>query len=356
MRKILLFAIAGLAAQLVDGALGMAFGVTATTVLLITGIGPAAASAAVHIAEVGTTAASGTAHWKLGNVHWPTVFALGLPGAIGAFLGATVLSKISTAAAEPVVTSFLLLLGLWLLFRSIFLSSAKQAPKTKEEKQRDTARRAPRTRVGLGLLGITSGFLDASGGGGWGPMTTSTLLTVGKTQPRKVIGTVSASEFLVSISASVGFIFGLGPQFLSLWQPVAGLLVGGVIAAPIAAWAVSRINPTVLGGLVGLLLVLLNSSRLVTGGTVSLRAVEIGLAVLAVIVLWGVWRGKAGARAKAAAEDSAETATENCGATQASQADVDGSAETAVGQGDADPGAGRNSGQRYSRVHAGERR
>ncbi|MDK8790882.1 sulfite exporter TauE/SafE family protein [Corynebacterium sp. MSK039] len=298
MRKILLFAIAGLAAQLVDGALGMAFGVTATTVLLITGIGPAAASAAVHIAEVGTTAASGTAHWKLGNVHWPTVLSLGVPGAIGAFLGATVLSKISTAAAEPVVTSFLLLLGLWLLFRSIFLSSAKQASKTKEEKQRDTARRAPRTRIGLGVLGITSGFLDASGGGGWGPMTTSTLLTVAKTQPRKVIGTVSASEFLVSVAASAGFIFGLGPQFLSLWQPVAGLLVGGVIAAPIAAWAVSRINPTVLGGLVGLLLVLLNSSRLVTGGTVSLRAVEIGLAILAVIVLWGLWRGRAGSRAE----------------------------------------------------------
>lgn len=298
MRKILLFAIAGLAAQLVDGALGMAFGVTATTVLLITGIGPAAASAAVHIAEVGTTAASGTAHWKLGNVHWPTVLSLGVPGAIGAFLGATVLSKISTAAAEPVVTSFLLLLGLWLLFRSIFLSSARQASKTKEEKQRDTARRAPRTRIGLGVLGITSGFLDASGGGGWGPMTTSTLLTVAKTQPRKVIGTVSASEFLVSVAASAGFIFGLGPQFLSLWQPVAGLLVGGVIAAPIAAWAVSRINPTVLGGLVGLLLVLLNSSRLVTGGTVSLRAVEIGLAILAVIVLWGLWRGRAGSRAE----------------------------------------------------------
>src|SRR5699024_969355 len=279
-------------------ALGMAFGVTATTVLLITGIGPAAASAAVHIAEVGTTAASGTAHWKLGNVHWPTVLALGVPGAIGAFLGAPVLSRISTAAAEPVVTSFLLLLGLWLLFRSIFLSSAKQASKTKEEKQRDTARRAPRTRIGLGVLGITSGFLDASGGGGWGPMTTSTLLTVAKTQPRKVIGTVSASEFLVSVAASAGFIFGLGPQFLSLWQPVAGLLVGGVIAAPIAAWAVSRINPTVLGGLVGLLLVLLNSSRLVTGGTVSLRAVEIGLVILAVIVLWGLWRGRAGSRAE----------------------------------------------------------
>lgn len=298
MRKILLFAIAGLAAQLVDGALGMAFGVTATTVLLITGIGPAAASAAVHIAEVGTTAASGTAHWKLGNVHWPTVLSLGVPGAIGAFLGATVLSKISTAAAEPVVTSFLLLLGLWLLFRSIFLSSARQASKTKEEKQRDTARRAPRTRIGLGVLGITSGFLDASGGGGWGPMTTSTLLTVAKTQPRKVIGTVSASEFLVSVAASAGFIFGLGPQFLSLWQPVAGLLVGGVIAAPIAAWAVSRINPTALGGLVGLLLVLLNSSRLVSGGAVSVRAVEIGLVVLAVIVLWGLWRGRAGSRAE----------------------------------------------------------
>src|SRR5699024_6840661 len=92
--------------------------------------------------------------------------------------------------------------------------------------------------------------------------------------------------------------FGLGPQFLSLWQPVAGLLVGGVIAAPIAAWAVSRINPTVLGGLVGLLLVLLNSSRLVTGGTVSLRAVGLGLLCLAVIVLWGLWRGRAGSRAE----------------------------------------------------------
>src|SRR5699024_4130639 len=144
-----------------------------------------------------------------------------------AFLGATVLSKISTAAAETVVTSFLLLLGLWLLFLSIFLSSAKQASKTKEEKQRDTARRAPRTRVGLGLLGITSGFLVASGGGGWGPIATSTRRTVGQTQPRKVIGTVTASQFLVSISSSVGFLFGRRPQLLSLWLPVAGLLIGG---------------------------------------------------------------------------------------------------------------------------------
>src|SRR5699024_11797268 len=134
------------------GGLGMTIFVTATTLQLITGIVPAADIASVHIAEVCTTAASGTAHCKLGNVHWPTVLALGVPGAIGAFLGATVLSRISTAAAEPVVTSFLLLLGLWLLFRSIFLSSAKQASKTKEEKQRDTARRAPRTRIGLGVL------------------------------------------------------------------------------------------------------------------------------------------------------------------------------------------------------------
>ena len=356
MRKILLFAIAGLAAQLVDGALGMAFGVTATTVLLITGIGPAAASAAVHLAEVGTTACSGAAHWKLGNVHWPAVFALGVPGAIGAFLGATVLSKISTAAAEPVVTSFLLLLGLWLLIRSLFLSSATQASKTKEEKQRDTARRAPRSRIGLGVLGITSGFLDASGGGGWGPMTTSTLLTVAKTQPRKVIGTVNAAEFLVSIAASAGFVFGLGPQFLALWQPVAGLLVGGVIAAPIAAWAVSRANPTVLGGLVGLLLVLLNSSRLVAGGTVSLRVVEIGLAVLAVIVLWGLWRGKAGARAKSVAKGSAETDIEGAGATPTAQADAEGSAEMTTGKQGVDPDADRYADQRYSRVHAGERR
>lgn len=141
-----------------------------------------------------------------------------------------------------------------------------------------------------------------------------------------------------------------------MWQPVAGLLVGGVIAAPIAAWAVSRINPTVLGGLVGLLLVLLNSSRLVSGGTVSLRAVEIGLAILAVIAIWGLWRGKAGARAKAAAKGSAKTDTEDAGATPAASSDAEGAAEMPAGQQGVDPDADRHADQRYSRVHAGERR
>lgn len=119
--KLLLFAVAGLLAQLVDGALGMAFGITATTALILSGAAPAQASAAVHFAEVGTTLFSGLAHWKLNNVHWPTVFFLGVPGAVGAFVGATVLSGLSTESAEPVVSTILLLLGAYVLVRSVAL-------------------------------------------------------------------------------------------------------------------------------------------------------------------------------------------------------------------------------------------
>lgn len=117
--KILIFAIVGVVAQLVDGALGMAFGITATTLLIFSGLGPAHASAAVHLAEVGTTLFSGLSHWRLKNVHWPTVLALGVPGAIGAFMGAYVLSNLSTKAAEPVVSTLLVLLGAYVLVRSV---------------------------------------------------------------------------------------------------------------------------------------------------------------------------------------------------------------------------------------------
>lgn len=305
MTKILLFALAGTAAQLVDGALGMAFGVTATSILLLTGIGPAAASAAVHFAEVGTTLASGTSHWRLKNIHWPTVAALGIPGAIGAFLGATVLAKLSTKAAEPVVTTILLSLGFFVLLRSWFKPWGAAA-----RKQATTPRRTPRTRLGLGALGLSGGFLDATGGGGWGPLTTSTLLSLGKAEPRKVIGTVSASEFLVSVAASVGFLFGMGNEFFALWQPVLGLLVGGVIAAPIAAWAVTKINPRILGAMVGVLLVALNTSRLVAFSEthpvrVLLGCAGIGLTLLAFFV-WSNRRAAAKQRALPTEEDVTE--------------------------------------------------
>lgn len=279
--KILLFALVGVVAQLVDGALGMAFGVTATTLLMFSGLTPAHASAAVHFAELGTTLCSGAAHWKLRNVHWPTVLALGLPGAVGAFVGAFLLSSLSTEAAEPVVATLLVLLGGYVLIRSVALPWGRTegvAPVSSTAK----------SRVGLAALGLSGGFLDASGGGGWGPVTTSTLMSVGRAQPRTVIGTVNTAEFLVALSASLGFFTGMGEELRHSWQPVLGLLIGGMIAAPIAAWAVSVAKPELLGAIVGALLVLLNSSRLIAffgwGGAV---AVLIGgtILILALVLM-----------------------------------------------------------------------
>ncbi|MDK8891523.1 sulfite exporter TauE/SafE family protein [Corynebacterium macclintockiae] len=278
--KILIFAIVGVVAQLVDGALGMAFGITATTLLIFSGLGPAHASAAVHLAEVGTTLFSGLSHWRLKNVHWPTVLALGVPGAVGAFMGAYVLSNLSTKAAEPVVSTLLVLLGAYVLVRSVAV------PWKKDEKTQPVST-TRRSRFGLAGLGLAGGFLDASGGGGWGPVTTSTLMSVGKAEPRRIIGTVNTAEFLVSVSASAGFVVGMGSELSQNWQPVVGLLVGGAIAAPIAAWIVTIMKPEVLGGVVGALLMLLNSSRLVNyfGFLGVVAVILIGLAVIVALVV-----------------------------------------------------------------------
>ena len=278
--KILIFALVGLAAQMVDGALGMAFGVTATTLLIFSGLGPAHASAAVHFAELGTTLFSGLSHWRLRNVHWPTVVALGVPGAIGAFAGAYLLSNLSTKAAEPVVSTILVLLGAYVLVRSVAV------PWRRADKVQP-ASTTRRSRLGLSVLGLTGGFLDASGGGGWGPVTTSTLMSVGKDEPRRIIGTVNTAEFLVAASASAGFIVGMSNDLVQSWQPVLGLLIGGAIAAPIAAWAVTVIKPEVLGAVVGALLMFLNSTRLINyfGFAGVVAVLLLGLAVVVALVL-----------------------------------------------------------------------
>ncbi|WP_168160714.1 sulfite exporter TauE/SafE family protein [Corynebacterium sp. HMSC08A12] len=278
--KILIFALVGVVAQLVDGALGMAFGITATTLLIFSGLGPAHASAAIHLAEVGTTLFSGLSHWRLKNVHWPTVLALGVPGAIGAFTGAYVLSNLSTEAAEPVVSTLLVLLGAYVLVRSV-------AVPWKKNENTQPVSTTRRSRFGLAGLGLAGGFLDASGGGGWGPVTTSTLMSVGKAEPRRIIGTVNTAEFLVAVSASAGFVAGMGSELAENWQPVVGLLVGGAIAAPIAAWIVTIMKPEVLGGVVGALLMLLNSSRLVNyfGFLGVVAVILIGLAVIVALVV-----------------------------------------------------------------------
>ncbi|MGV0793824.1 sulfite exporter TauE/SafE family protein [Mycolicibacterium sp. XJ1819] len=252
MRSLIIFALVGVGAQLVDGALGMAFGVTASTLLVLSGLGAAQASAAVHLAEVGTTLASGISHWRFKNIDWAIVLKLGGPGAAGAFAGATVLSSLSTERAAPLMAAILVAIGAYVLLRF----SLRNPPVMRRG---ETPHRA-RFLTPLGLFG---GFIDASGGGGWGPVTTSTLLSRGKTAPRTVIGSVSASEFLVAASATVGFGIGLREEFLQNLPVVLGLAIGGVVAAPFAAWLVSRINPALLGTAVGGAIVLTNSQKLV---------------------------------------------------------------------------------------------
>jgi uncharacterized membrane protein YfcA len=246
VHKLVILALVGLAAQLVDGSLGMAYGVTSTTLLLATGVAPAAASAAVHLAEVGTTLASGVAHWRFGNVNWRVVGRIAVPGAIGAFAGATVLSSLSTASAEPWMAGLLLALGVYILLRFTLLG-----PRTGERAA------APPGRRFLAPLGAFAGFVDATGGGGWGPVATPALLASGRMEPRKVIGSVDTSEFLVAVSASAGFLIGLGAAQIPLGI-VGALLAGGLAAAPIAAWLVRKIPARMLGAAVGGLIMITN--------------------------------------------------------------------------------------------------
>ena len=237
MQTLILVAIAGLAAQLVDGSLGMGYGLTSSTLLIFAGLTPAAASASVHLAEVGTTALSGIAHHRFGNVDWHAVRRIAIPGGIGAFLGATLLSSLSTESAKPLASTLLFTLGIYVLLRFLLGKARIQRKGT------------PGLRL-LAPLGLIGGFIDATGGGGWGPVTTPTLLADGRLAPNRVIGTVSASEFIVALSASAGFFTALGGEIVRV-EYVAALLAGGLIAAPIAAYLVRHLNPRLLGVIVG---------------------------------------------------------------------------------------------------------
>jgi len=245
MTGLIFIALAGFGASFVDGALGMGFGVTSSTLLIAVGLTPALASASVHLAKLGTAAASGIAHHKFGNVDWSGVRRIGLPGAVGAFIGATVLSNISAKAALPFTGTLLFLLGVYIVLRFV-------------------RGRAPRRKPGVpGLklmvpLGLVGGFVDATGGGGWGPVTTPTLMADGRLSPARVIGTVNTAEFIVALSASLGFLVGLGTAGIDLGIVLA-LLAGGVIAAPLAAYLVRHLNARILGVVVGNFICLLNA-------------------------------------------------------------------------------------------------
>ena len=276
MRKLLVLALVGLASQLVDGALGMGYGVTSSSLLLLAGLSPALASASVHLSEIGTTLVSGTAHHRLGNTDWRLVARLGGPGAVGAFLGATVLSRLSTGAAAPATSGILLVLGLYVLIRFAVRPPAGSA-----------RRRSPHTARLLVPLGLVGGFVDATGGGGWGPVATTTLLARGRTAPRTVVGSVDTAELMVTAAASAGFLAGLGTAGISP-TVVGALLAGGTVAAPVAAWLVSRLPAGVLGSAVGGLIVMTNLRTILSAlhapGPLSAAALLIVVPVWALLV------------------------------------------------------------------------
>ena len=265
-----LLAVAGFLAQLVDGSLGMGYGITSSTVLLFIGLSPAAASASVHIAKIGTGASSGFAHHRFGNVDWQVARRIALPGAIGAFVGAVLLSGLSTASSRPISSSLLFLLGIYVLIR--FLKGGL----------RPLRKGVPRLRF-LIPVGLVGGFVDATGGGGWGPVATPALLADGRLAPNRVVGTVSASEFIVAIAASLGFFFGIGVAGVRLDYVVA-LLVGGLIAAPIAAYMVRHLNPRLLGVVVGGFICFTNA-RVVLGAA-EIEGEAFLAAYAAIVIIW----------------------------------------------------------------------
>lgn len=228
------FILIGFAAQLVDGALGMAFGVICNTLLVaVMGVPPATASARIHVVETFTTAVSGISHFFQGNIEWPLFWRLLVPGVIGGVTGAYLLTSIDGNVVKPFILVYLVAVGLWLLFRGLFYP-----PKFKK----------PTVIVPLGLIG---GFLDAAGGGGWGPVVTSNLLVQGA-EPRKVVGTVNSVEFFLTLAVSATFIWNLG--FADIAGATLGLLIGGVAAAPLGAFMAKRFSPKLLLVLVGVVL------------------------------------------------------------------------------------------------------
>jgi uncharacterized membrane protein YfcA len=247
--NLLWFILAGSIAQLIDGSLGMGFGVTSATILLALGTSAAATSAAVHVAKIGTGLASGIAHWRRDNVDTAILIRIAIPGGIGAFLGATFLSAIDLSSGTYFISTILLLLGFVLLYRNLFKSDNQTNLTTVSDPKY------------LKFIGLTGGFIDASGGGGWGPVVTPTLLATTEHEPRKVIGTVSAAEFVVAVCASLGFLASLYRLNMN-WEAVLGLSIGGIIMAPVAARLVGWLPRKVLGMIVAIVIIILNGLRL----------------------------------------------------------------------------------------------
>jgi uncharacterized protein len=231
------FILIGFAAQLIDGALGMAYGQISSTLLISMGVPPALASAGVHTAETFTTAVSGISHTIHRNVDWRLFFRLVIPGVIGGVLGAYVLTAVDASVAKPFVLAYLTALGIYLFYRGVMHRHTERTPKV------------------VSPLGLAGGFLDAAGGGGWGGIVTSNLLVQGS-NPRRTIGTVNTAEFFVTLTISATFLAALGWEAFT--TATVGLLIGGMIAAPFGALIAKRVNADRLLTFVGALLTLVS--------------------------------------------------------------------------------------------------
>lgn len=243
MSEFLLFVVVGFCAQLVDGAIGMAYGIVSTSLMLSMGIAPAQASAVVHAAEVFTTAASGLSHAYFRNIDWRLLARLAPAGMIGGVLGALALVSFDAGKVQFWVSLYLAAIGCYIIFKAF----------------RPLWPRDVRDAV-VPVVGFFGGFMDASGGGGWGPIVTSSLIGRGHT-PRKVIGSVNAAEFLVTVCVSASFVFSLG---FATVAPAFGLIIGGLLAAPFGGYLVSRIPIRPMMFLIGLVIVTLSVFRLLS--------------------------------------------------------------------------------------------
>jgi uncharacterized membrane protein YfcA len=243
--EILYYILGGFIAQMIDGALGMAYGVTATTFLMSVGITPAAASASVHASEVFTSGVSGYMHLKFGNVNSKLFKTLVIPGIIGAILGAYVLSSLEDYAGyiKPIVSIYTLILGAIIIRKALIKRQEKRQLKK------------------VGWLALFGGYLDSIGGGGWGPIVSSTLIASGR-HPKYTIGSVNLTEFFVSLASSLTFFTVIG---LGYWQVIVGLILGGVVAAPIAARLANKLPVKSMMILVGIVIIVVSLRQIVLG-------------------------------------------------------------------------------------------
>jgi len=242
MEDLLLFIVVGFAAQIIDGAVGMAYGVTATSVLLSFGVTPTVASSTVHAAEVFTTGASGFSHWRLGNVKTEVFWKLVLPGCAGGAVGAYILTAMESEIVQPIVAIYLFVMG------AVILGKALRGRRRSETNLKHTRK-----------IGFSGAVLDAIGGGGWGPLVTSTLISQGM-EPRYAIGTSNACEFFITSVITITF---LGTVGLELWPMIVGLIIGGVVAAPFGAMLARRLPDRALMIMVAVVVMILSARNFI---------------------------------------------------------------------------------------------